>query len=363
MKTQTHLIFTLFLLFILGCQTETVQRESVQSTLPYLSIAGDTGWTKYHVTYSDNEKRDFTSDFKNLMEAIEVQTSTFKPNSLITNFNKSSTSFLLPKEKDAAHHFLKNFEVSKVVYKTTDGYFDPSVMPLVNYWGFGYNGKKRVENIDNKKIKSILSYVGFDKITKSTSQNGVTIQKQFPESELDFSAIAKGYAVDCFGDLLEKNGVKNYMVEIGGEVLAKGKNKKGKLWTIGINTPKAGSSVRDFEEIIQLDNKALATSGNYRNYYEVKGEKFSHTINPKTGYTERNNLLSASIIATDCITADALATGCMSMGLEPAKKMVDSLPDVDAVFIYTEDGKTMKVYYTKGIENALLLKEERKKEN
>ena len=299
----------------------------------------------------------FTENFKDLMEEIEVQTSTFKPNSLITNFNKSKTDFILPEAAKAVNHFLKNFDVSKEIHKKTNGYFDPSVMPLVNYWGFGYKEKKRIENVDDQKIKSILAYVGLDKITKSTSKNRVTIQKEFPASELDFSAVAKGYAVDCFGELLEKNGVNNYMVEIGGEVLAKGKNKKGKLWTIGINTPKEGSSVRDFKEIIQIDNKALATSGNYRNYYEVKGEKFSHTINPKTGYTERNNLLSASIIADDCITADALATGCMSMGLEPAKKMVDSLPNVDAVFIYTADGKTMKVYYTKGIENALLLRQ------
>ena len=343
-------------MLILGCQPNEVVDQSVKNQLPYLSIKGDTGWTKYNVTYADAEKRDFAKQLKDLMAEIEAQTSTFQPESLITKFNSAKTDFVLPKDAKLSNHFLKNFEVSKSVFKTTNGYFDPSVMPLVNYWGFGYKEKKPVEKVDDKKIKSILEKVGLDKITKSTSQNGITIKKKFPDAELDFSAIAKGYAVDCFGALLEKNAINNYMVEIGGEVLAKGKNSKGKLWTIGINTPKEGGGTMDFEEIIQLDNKALATSGNYRNYYEVKGEKFSHTINPKTGYTERNNLLSASIIAADCITADALATGCMTMGLEAAKKMVASLPEVNAVFIYSEDGKTMKVYYTKGIENALLLK-------
>lgn len=353
MRVQT--IYLIILILVTGCeQSNNSNKPAFQQT--YQHIIGDTGWTKYNITYADDEKRDFTAAFKNLMIEIEAQTSTFQPNSLITKFNQSKTDFTLPKEDEAYNHFLKNFEVSKNIHNKTNGFFDPSVMPLVNYWGFGYKGKKKVENIDGKKIKSILQYIGLDKITKSTNQSGITINKQFPESELDFSAIAKGYAVDCFGELLEKNGITNYMVEIGGEVLAKGKNSKGKIWTIGINTPKEGSSTRDFEEIIQLDNKALATSGNYRNYYEVKGEKFSHTINPKTGYTERNSLLSASIIAADCITADALATGCMSMGLESAKKMVDSLSDIEAVFIYSEDGKTMNVYYTKGIENALLMK-------
>lgn len=339
----------------LGCQADE-KAEVKEKPLIFQTINGDTGWTQYNVTYEDAQNRDFAEQFKTLLAEIEAQTSTFQPTSLITQFNQSKTDFLLPKSSEASHHFLKNFELSKKIHQTTDGYYDPSVMPLVNYWGFGYKGKKPVEKIDHRKIKSILKYVGLDKITKSTTQNGIMINKQFPQSELDFSAVAKGYAVDCFGALLEKNGINNYMVEIGGEVLAKGKNKKGKFWTLGINTPKEGSSLRDFEEIIQLDNKALATSGNYRNYYEVKGEKFSHTINPKTGYTERNALLSASIIASDCMTADALATGCMSMGLEAAKKMVDSLRDVEAVFIYSKDGQTMQVYYTKGIENALLLK-------
>ena len=169
----------------------------------------------------------------------------------------------------------------------------------------------------------------------------------------DFSAIAKGYAVDIIAKLLESYDVEHYLVDIGGELRAKGHNAKGQTWTVGINVPSETAEVTELQTAIPLKNRAIATSGNYRNFYEVNGQKFSHTINPDTGFPERSNLLSASVIAEDCMVADAFDTAVMPMGLEKAFAMAQAMNDLEGYFIYSDENGNMAVKYTDGLKTLL----------
>jgi len=179
------------------------------------------------------------------------------------------------------------------------------------------------------------------------------VSKRSAGVQLDFSASAKGYAIDEVGRFLEQKGIFDYKVEIGGEVRTRGKNPDGNLWRLGIYTPKEGTSVNDLFAAIQLDDQSIATSGNYRNYYTVAGVTYSHTINPSTGLPERTNLLSVSIITKDCAYADAYATACMVMGLKQAITWVNSMKDVEAYFIFSDESNELQTYATVGIADAI----------
>lgn len=348
------LFFTVFLLLI-GCSTDT--SKNVET---YQKLSGETMGTTYHISYKDSLKRDFKKDIDALLEAVNMDVSTYIESSFISKFNSAEQEIkylnLLDKEAASKHkHFRINFDKATEVYKKSDGFFDPTIMPLVNYWGFGYTEKKAVEMVDSLKVDSLMQFVGFDKITQRSVKDGsVFLVKTVPGVQLDFSALAKGYGVDAVGLLLEKKSIEDYMVEIGGEVRTKGKNQKGDWWTVGINTPDEDSDVNDFQSKVLLKNRSLATSGNYRNYYNVNGIRYAHTINTKTGFPEKNRLLSVSIFADDCMTADAYATACMSMGLEKAFEMVESIEGLDGYFIYSEeDGNTMHMH-TMGLESVFV---------
>lgn len=345
---------SLFLLFV-QCANEQTPSTSISK---YVKVEGKTMGTTYHITYSDAQNRNFKPVIDSILVAINLEVSTYIDTSTISKFNQATAGvFDLKTTSEAqkgqpATHFIANFEAAKNIYEKTAGYFDPTVMPLVNYWGFGYTPKKPVTQVDSVLIDSIMGYVGFDKLEYSGSQN-LSIDKKEAGTQLDFSAIAKGYAVDDLGRFLEKKGIKNYLVEIGGEVRARGKNAAGKFWTIGINVPKEDAAATDFQATAQLENLALATSGNYRNFYEVEGKKYSHTIQPKTGFPERNTLLSASVFAKDCMIADAYATAFMTMGLEKSVTLAEQTPELDAYFIYSDEDGRMKVQYTSNLEKII----------
>lgn len=279
--------------------------------------------------------------------------STYIDSSLISKFNKNGNLNLnIEKGKN---HFIDNYNKAAQVFEKTNGLFDPTVMPLVNYWGFGYDGKKEITTIDKNKVKSILEYVGFSKLNEEGSNSFQhLINKKNPKTELDFSALAKGYGADQAGKLLESKGINNYLVEIGGEVYTKGLNESGKPWVIGVNTPKEEARINEFEAYVGLSGKGMATSGNYRNYYEIDGQKFSHTINPKTGFPERSNLLSATIIADDCMTADAYATACMVAGLEKAEEIIKNNNSLEGYFIFADKSGNLQSKYTEGFKPYLL---------
>jgi thiamine biosynthesis lipoprotein len=251
----------------------------------------------------------------------------------------------------AAPHFLANLQRAEEIAAVTEGYFNITIMPMVNYWGFGYTSKKPVSGVDSIKVDSLMTFVGLDKYSFDQTPGRVQLRKAFPGTQLDFSAIAKGYGVDLVGDYLQQQGIENYLVDIGGEAAAQGdKGSPDQPWRIGINTPREDAALNEIEVAVPLQNKAIATSGNYRNFYEVDGQKYSHTINPFTGYPERSNLLSASILADDCTTADAYATASMVMGLDKAFALIDSLPNLSGFFIYSDETGNLQTRATRGFE-------------
>ncbi len=332
------------LICFFSCKTDQ-QASSPQAE--YLALTGKTMGTNYSIKYLDSLNRDFKPEIDQLLIAVNNEVSTYEPESFISRFNKSADEIqylnLLKKGKNPPLHFKANFEKAKEVYQNTEGYFDPTIMPIVNYWGFGYTEKRPVVEADKMKIDSLMEFVGFEKVSQRSTEDGwVYLKKEHAGIQLDFSAIAKGYGVDAVTRLLDKKGVQNYYVEIGGELRVKGKNPKQDWWTVGISKPKEDAPLTEIQSKIKLQNQALATSGNYRNFYEINGVKYAHTINSKTGFPEKNTLLSATILAPDCMTADAYATACMAMGLERGVEMISRLENVEAYFLYSDESGNIK---------------------
>ncbi len=336
------------LLVFTACKTDP-HTESVDTG--YARIKGNTMGTTYSIIYQDEHKVNFKAGVDSLLKAINQEVSTYIPNSDISIFNqKTKKDNTLSADKHP--HFIQNLIASQKVFEQTNGTFDPTVMPLVNYWGFGYTEKKAVSNVDSSEIFKILESVGFQKlkITK-TFENSYTITKSNPNTQLDFSAIAKGYAVDMVGNFLFSKGIQNYFVEIGGETVCKGKSPRGDLWTLGINTPSKKAQITDIQQIVKLTGKGLATSGNYRNYHTGgAGNIYAHTINPKTGFPEKSNLLSTTVVAENCMIADAFATAFMVMGKDAAIELAKQLTDIEIYLIYGNENGEMDVFYTDGFE-------------
>lgn len=314
--------------------------------LHYFKIAGFTQGTTYHITYSSKDSVDLQKDVDLLLAKFDSSLSTYVDYSIISRINNND----LKVTPDSL--FLEVYRKAKEVYLQTDGAFDITVAPLVKLWGFGKNAENT--HPDDSLIDSILNLVGMSKISLDSKHN---IIKQDPRITLDVNAIAQGYAVDYICNFLDDSGIQNYMVEIGGELKTKGKNPKGDTWKIGIDKPSEDNTVfnRQLQAIVKLDNKALATSGNYRKFYEDNGTKYVHTIDPKSGYTVKSNLLSVTVLADDCMTADAYATAAMVMGLERSKSLFSLLDNLDAFLIYSDQYGNYLEWYTDGF-NKLIVK-------
>jgi thiamine biosynthesis lipoprotein len=338
MQLQKNNIFFLILSFLFfACKKE----------LPYLQIEGKTMGTYYKVTYQGNQNvEELKTELDSILLALNMEVSTYIEDALISKFNQSSTGILI--DTLEFEHFWKNYRWSENIHLQSHGAFDPTVMPLVNYWGFGYQGKKQITSTDSTTIDSLLILIGMDNLSiQSGQKNAIFLQKNKPGVQLDFSAVAKGYGVDLLGIYLEIKGIENYLVDIGGEIRAKGKNSKNQVWTIGISEPLENSPYQSVYSIVELSNQSMATSGNYRNFYEVNGQKYSHTINPFNGFPERQNLLSASVIAPNCAQADAWATAFMVMGLEKSIEMAKKIPDIETYFIFNDGLDSLKSIHIK----------------
>jgi len=300
-----------------------------QNTL--IKIEGFTQGTTYHISYYDKKNRNFKEAIEKILVDFDYSVSTYNPNSIISKINTNQTVIV-------DKYFIKCFKTAKKIWKKTEGAFDPTVHPLVNYWGFGKNKR---EKIDSKKIDSILQFVGFDLI----KLKGKKIIKKDSRISLDFNAFAQGYSVDVIANFLRKKGCKSFIVEIGGEVYAKNKKKNGDFWKIGIEEPIDNAiSNNPLKAIIKLKNMAVATSGNYRKYFEENGIKYAHHIDPKTGYPTKNNLLSATILSKNGITSDATATGILVMGLEKAKLFLSTNRKIKAYLIYSDEIGNFKTF-------------------
>ena len=311
---------------IFSCQREAVNK--------YVSIYGATMGTHYNIIANTSDPILLKNGVVSILKQINYQVNTYDPQSIISRINDLNTQeFQFP--KDSMHHFLANYHVSKEIFELSEGLFDATVMPLVNYWGFGFAGRKRVSDVDSNYIIKLLNAVNYNLISVDSESDLVQINKIDPNTQLDFSALAKGYAVDEISRYCEKKGIYNYLVEIGGETRAKGLSNKNQPFVIGINKPDKMAKANEIIQKVQLEDKAIATSGNYRNYYISGDHEFWHSINPKTGFPQKNEMLSASILAEDCIEADALATACMIIGLDASKHLIANLEETGlfAVFV------------------------------
>lgn len=315
-------------------------------------LEGQTMGTYYRVSYRGDAQEGLQSGIDSVLVALNQEVSTYIPESFISRFNSSDTLTLSRTDLAGAPHFLANLQLSLPIVTTTQGYFNPLVMPVVNYWGFGYTPKKPVTQVDSAAVDSLMRFVNWDNLQFSTSE--VRLHKRVPGTQLDFSAVAKGYGVDLVAAFLQAKGITNYLVDIGGEVVARGdKGTPDQPWRVGIAVPLESAAPSDYQQAVPLRDIAIATSGNYRNYYEVEGQKYSHTIDPFTGYPVRSHLLSASIMAADCATADAYATACMAAGLERAYTMIDTLPGLEGYFIFSDEAGNMDVKMTPGFKAVL----------
>ncbi len=335
-KGQIYFVVLLLSMFIVyECRKQKAEKQwevAQQERKDLTWLEGKTMGTYYSIAYADtvNYQHEIDSVLKDFDKAL----STYRDDSEISQFNQG----------DSLQHFSPFFlpvlKSSKEVYEATSGAFDPTVLPLYNAWGFGM--KKNEEEPTPEALDSIKNLVGYNKV----HFNDTLLTKDVKGLRLDFSAIAKGYGVDVVAEFLKSKGITSYKVEIGGEILCGSPKPNGKKWAIGIEQPKRdGQAV---QQVLNLENVAIATSGNYRNYVERDGKRYGHTIDPVLGRPVQHELLSATVFAKDCMTADAYATAFMVLGMEESKKVLEQHPELDALFIYDEDGK-YQVWESKGV--------------
>ena len=308
---------------------------SCQEEATYQFLQGNALGTTFSVKYDDPQNADFSKSIDSLFIVINHSLSTYHSNSLISQINNGDSLIIVDT------HFINVFKKAKRIYKETHGAFDPTIGSLVNAWGFG--PKKSLHKLDSATVKDLMQLVGFYKVNLTNN----IISKKNSDIFIDFNAIAKGYAVDAIGRFLESKKIINYMVEIGGEVRVRGQNPDGNLWRIGIEKPLTDGT-RDLETSVALQNQSMATSGNYRKFkIDSLGNKYVHTINPKTGFTIQNDILSASVISIkDCADVDAYATAFMVLGFEKTKEFLQTHPELQVFLIYVDHKGIISFYNT-----------------
>lgn len=303
-----------------------------------IRVNGETMGAMYHITYFDDKRRDFKNSIDSLLLVVNRAINNYDPLSEVSQFNlsKRGVAIKLP-------YFFHAIQKSSEVFEASNGAFDPTVMPLVNAWGFGPG---RPINPDSVKVDSIKAFVGFEKIRFTRD----SVMKLDPRIQLDFGGIGQGYGADLITDFLKSKGIKNMIVELGGEGMAVGKNlKTNKPWQIGILDPNSTLENQFFKAYITLTDKSFTTSGNYFNYYEVGDKKYSHIIDPATGFPIQLPILSASIFTTDCIGADAWATALMVMGHEKAIQLVKNHPELEVLLLYSTPAGKVETFITPGL--------------
>ena len=310
--------------------------------MPYQENIGLVFGTEYHITYQCND--DLQPEIEAELKKVDNSLSTFNQQSVISKINRNE-------EMSVNEMFEQVFNKAQYVSQETDGAFDITVAPLVNLWGFGF---KTGENPSKEKVDSLMQYIGY----QTVSLNNKKVRKVHPNTMLDAAAIAKGYACDVIAQLFRDKGIKNFMVEIGGEVITCGNSPKRIPWKIGVTKPVDDSlnTQQEQQAVLNVTDMAMATSGNYRNFYYKGGKKYAHTIDPKTGYPVQHSLLSATVLAKDCATADAFATAFMVMGIEKAKKVLEKHSELMAYFIYSDAKGELAVWHSPTMEGKILEK-------
>lgn len=311
-----------------------------QHNMPYQNNKGFIFGTTYNITYQHD--KDLGKEILVALNQVDASLSPFNEKSIITKINNNES--VKPDKM-----FVEVFELAKLISTETHGAFDITVAPMVNAWGFGF---KSGTSPTKEVIDSIKEIVGFDKISLKNNK----IVKQDPRTTLDCSAIAKGYGCDIVARLFRNKDIKNFMIEIGGEVVTSGISEKRIPWKIGVTKPTDDSlsTNQELQTILNITDMAMATSGNYRNFYYKNGKKYAHTIDPKTGYPVQHNILSATVLASDCATADAYATSFMVLGLDGAKKILEQHPELMAYFIYSDQKGHNAVWYSPSMKGKVI---------
>ena len=311
-----------------------------QHNMPYQNNKGFIFGTTYNITYQHD--KDLGKEILVALNQVDASLSPFNEKSIITKINNNVS--VKPDKM-----FVEVFELAKQISTETHGAFDITVAPMVNAWGFGF---KSGTSPTKEVIDSIKEIVGFDKISLKSNK----IVKQDPRTTLDCSAIAKGYGCDIVARLFRNKDIKNFMIEIGGEVVTSGISEKRIPWKIGVTKPTDDSlsTNQELQTILNITDMAMATSGNYRNFYYKNGKKYAHTIDPKTGYPVQHNILSATVLASDCATADAYATSFMVLGLDGAMKILEQHPELMAYFIYSDQKGHNAVWYSPSMKGKVI---------
>ncbi|WP_421918257.1 FAD:protein FMN transferase [Marinifilum sp.] len=316
---------------------------SCQPKAKYHFNEGKVFGTFYHFVYQYSNDKGLQTEILKLLKEFDNSLSTYNPESVISKVNENDSSVVLD------DYFINCFKTSEQIAKITGGAFDWTVAPLVNAWGFGFKNKLEPEDIP---VDSLLKIVGYQKVKLESGK----VIKDDPKIMFDASAIAKGYGVDIVADYLESQGIVNYMVEIGGEIRAKGNSNKKRPWRVGIDKPIDDPSIlsRQIQDVLELENGALATSGNYRQFYIKDGKKYAHTIDPRVGYPVQHSLLSASVVAPNCMKADAYATAFMVLGLKKSIEIVQDDPELEAYFIFTDKMGSLQTFTTESLKGKIL---------
>lgn len=333
-----YLVFILTMVMV-ACQPSVNEKV-------YL-IEGEAQGSTYHIKYIAERDENLKPAIDSILEVIDRSMSTYRTDSAISKINQGDTTVVVDE------HFRKVFEASQQIWQESEGLFDPTVGVLVNAWGFG---KQKISEADlptDKNIDSLRKYVGFDKVAL-TEKN--LIKKRYTEILFDFNAIAQGYTSDVVANYLSARGIKNYIVEIAGEMYLKGKNTvEDKSWTIGVENPLKPLDDRDLVATIQFTNQGLATSGNYRKVWtDSNGRKYVHSINPLTGRATQSDVLSATVVAPSTMLADGYATMFMVMGLAKSKAFLEKHPDLAVLLVYSDDKHQEATYKTKSFEKLII---------
>ena len=314
------LIVLLFLAILFCCSEEEPMN---------VKLSGPVFGTGFNIQYYAKNNIDYLKQIDSLFNVVNQSLSTYIPNSDISKLNRNEIT-------EVDNHFEKVFKASKAIYRQTEGAFDPTIGNVVNAWNFGAEKGKFITDITT--IGSLMRYVGFNRVVLI----GFTIKKP-KAAYLEFNAIAKGYGIDVIAEFLESKEVTSYLVDIGGDMRVSGTNiERSKNWTVGIDDPNFDGT-KSYSKVITLKDEAMATSGTYRKFkIDENGNRYAHIINTKTGYPTKTNVLSVSVIAPDCMTADAYATAFQAMGIESVTKFLEKHPELKTYFIYEDDKKVLQ---------------------
>lgn len=302
---------------------------STKTEKEYSTYQGYAQGTTFHIEVEGDG--DYSAAIDSILRGIDKELSLWDSASWISNWNSGNST------AELGFHARRCWELSSQMHKLSEGYFDPSLAPLIQFWGFGKSSKGFPEQVDTPMLNQLRQRIGLNQVLQFDSVQGRLIPKA-AGVQLDFNAIAQGYSVDALAEFFELKGHKHYMIEVGGEVRCRGKSPQGKSWKIGIDKPESGIETRALQAIVDVDG-GLATSGSYRKFYEKNGRRYAHVINPKTGFPVGHHLVSVTVSAPTAATADALATALLVMGTQPAIAFAQAHPNLGIFLIYDEQGK------------------------